>query len=53
MKILYYVNTETEEGFYESFWTQGVLVNMEKIDWVLTQETKKNRRSISVIKRRQ
>ncbi|MCM4173959.1 GLPGLI family protein [Arenibacter sp. TNZ] len=38
---IYYSDLETNEKFYESFWTKGVLVNLNEIDWTLTQETKK------------
>lgn len=37
----YYTNTTTKEKFYQGFFTSQVLVNMEKLDWKLTQETKK------------
>lgn len=39
--MTYYVNIETKEKFYQSFWTKHILVNMDDIDWKLTQETKK------------
>jgi len=39
--VIYYTNIGTKEKFYQSFWTQEVLVNMDDIDWKLTQETKK------------
>lgn len=38
---IYYANMQTNEKFYQSFWTQGVLVSMDQIDWKLTQESKK------------
>jgi GLPGLI family protein len=38
---IYYKNIKTQEMFYQSFWTQNVLVTINKLDWNLTQETKK------------
>ena len=38
---VYYTNLETEEKIFESFWTRGILVKVDKIDWILTDETKK------------
>jgi GLPGLI family protein len=37
---IYYSNLETNEKYYESFWTRGVLVLLNDIKWTLTQETK-------------
>ncbi|WP_157941291.1 MULTISPECIES: GLPGLI family protein [Arenibacter] len=38
---IYYTNLETKEKFYQSFWTMEVLVDLKKVNWKLTQETKK------------
>ncbi len=38
---IYYTNSQTKEKYYESFWTPGVLVNLNEIDWKLGKETKK------------
>lgn len=37
----YYTNLRTNELYYQSFFTQEVLVNMGKTNWTLTKETKK------------
>lgn len=37
----YYTNLKTKEKYYQNYFTKEVLVNMEKVDWVLTKETKK------------
>lgn len=38
---IYYTNLKTKEKFYQSFWTKEVLVSLDKVNWKLTQETKK------------
>ncbi len=38
---IYYTNLENKDAFYQSFWTQEVLVTMDKVNWTLTQDTKK------------
>lgn len=38
---VYFVNMENKEKFYESYSTQGILVDMDDINWKLTKETKK------------
>jgi GLPGLI family protein len=37
----YYTNLLTNERFYQNFFTPEILVNMDKVDWVLTNESKK------------
>ncbi len=37
----YYSNLETDEEFYQYFFTKEVLVTMEDVKWTLTNETKK------------
>ncbi len=39
--MVYYVNMKTKEKYYESYFTQGILVNIDDIHWELTKETKK------------
>jgi GLPGLI family protein len=38
---IYYSNKEKNESFFQSFWTQEVLVNQENINWTMTNETRK------------
>ncbi|WP_150452278.1 GLPGLI family protein [Arenibacter lacus] len=38
---IYYTNLETKEKFYQSFWTKEILVDLNSVNWKLTQETKK------------
>ncbi|GGW51923.1 GLPGLI family protein [Arenibacter certesii] len=38
---IYYTNLETKEKFYQSFWSKEVLVDLDKVNWKLTQESKK------------
>jgi GLPGLI family protein len=38
---VYYTNSQTKERFFESFFTEGVLVDLDDINWTLTQESKK------------
>lgn len=38
---IYYTNLGTNENILQNYWTQNVLVIMDDIDWVLTNETKK------------
>ncbi|WP_424001217.1 GLPGLI family protein [Maribacter sp. IgM3_T14_3] len=37
---VYYTNTNTNENFFKSFWTRGVVVNLNEVKWTLTEETK-------------
>jgi GLPGLI family protein len=36
-----YVNLKTKENFRQSFFLDKIIINVEPIDWTLTQETKK------------
>ncbi|SNR47072.1 GLPGLI family protein [Maribacter sedimenticola] len=36
----YFTNLQTQEHFYQSFWTKDVLVNLDKVEWNLTNVTK-------------
>ncbi|MGS2739905.1 GLPGLI family protein [Sinomicrobium sp. M5D2P17] len=38
---VYYVNLGTGEKYYQNFFTKEVIVDMEKVNWILTKETKK------------
>lgn len=38
---IYYSNKEKNESFFQSFWTQEVLVNQEDVIWTITKEAKK------------
>lgn len=37
---VYYTNLETNEKIFQNLWTKNVIVNMDDIDWVFTNETK-------------
>jgi len=38
---VYYTNMKTGEKIFESFWTRGVVVNLDEVKWTLTEETRR------------
>ena len=40
-EIKYYTNLKTEEKFFQSYFRKDILVDLDEVDWTLTQETKK------------
>jgi GLPGLI family protein len=37
----YYIDLKEEDNYYQSFWSQDILVDLEDVNWTLTDETKK------------